>query len=187
MKKTDIPAPDFPSMEFVTEDFDLFFVIKEIKAQISNSLKGNRRNALWIFLPFLLLLPLLHSCFLNKVTKYEYSDTMIITEKFTKIIPAHEDYFGLAGGSVKFSLIGVLNITKTIYPEKKLYYIKTSRDYTVYEEDIQTKQKKIISKQKKVKKYEVTEKVFNSYKIGMELIFSSENQTWCIKPLLNKE
>ena len=66
MKKTDIPAPDFPSMEFVTEDFDLFFVIKEIKAHISNSLKGNRRNALWIFLPFLLLLPLLHSCFLNK-------------------------------------------------------------------------------------------------------------------------
>lgn len=58
-----ISAPDFPSMEFVTEDFDLFFVIKEIKAQISNSLKENRRNALWIFLPFLLLLPLLHSCF----------------------------------------------------------------------------------------------------------------------------
>lgn len=84
MKKTDIPATDFPSMEFVTEDFDLFFVIKEIKAQISNSLKGNRRNALWIFLPFLLLLPLLHSCFLNKVTKYEYSDTMIITEEDAK-------------------------------------------------------------------------------------------------------
>jgi len=103
MKKTDIPVPDFPNMELITEDFDLFVLIKEIKEQINNSLKENRRNALWIFLPFLLLLPLLHSYSLNKVTRYEYSDTMIITEKFIKRIPAHEDYFGLAGGSGKKS------------------------------------------------------------------------------------
>ena len=61
--KGEVPSPEPPEMELIYEDYK---PISFIKSEI------NRRNALWIFLPFLLLLPLLHSCFLNKDSQKRY-------------------------------------------------------------------------------------------------------------------
>lgn len=134
-----------------------------------------RPEAIAIFITAVPLLAMVfNSC--CEVSKEKYADTMTVIEKYTETIPAREEIsgYGYCVSGVVYPSFNVVH-----QPEKTKYYIKTSRKYESYTQNIKTDAITNVSTGTKVKKYEVTKKIYDAYSVGTELVL--EDDIWKIK------
>lgn len=102
----------------------------------------------------------------------EKSDFMTVIEKNITTTP---EYITIHSYSRSY-----VQVSRT--SENKSFYIKTKREVQVYKLDKQNSKTFVKTKQE-IKSYEVSEDVYNKYKVGTELEFDRANNTWNIKKL----